>query len=82
MRREPIRLCMSSLAHGLPGGIQAQGMERRLMQARVSCSGGRTTACDPHALGGDQCGEQRGPNLKHSATKIYEFYAKLHVRST
>ena len=25
----------------------------------ASNSGGRTTACDPHALGGAQCGEQR-----------------------
>ena len=32
--------------------FQAQGMRRRPMQALVSCSGGRTTACDPHALGG------------------------------
>ena len=30
---------------------------------------GRITACDPHALGGDQCGEQRGPDLKHSTTR-------------
>ena len=59
-------LCMSSLAHGLPGGIQAQAMRRRPTQAWVSCSRGRITACDPHALRGDQCGEQRGPDLKHS----------------
>ena len=38
------------------------------MLALVSCSGGRTTACDPHALGGDHCGEQRGPDLEHSTT--------------
>ena len=25
---------------------------------------GPTTACGPHALGGDQCGEQRGSHLK------------------
>ena len=36
------------------------------MQAWVSCCGSRTTACDPRALGGDQCGERRGPDLKHS----------------
>ena len=29
---------------------------------------GWTTACDPHALGGDQRGEQRGPYLDHSTT--------------
>ena len=29
---------------------------------------GRATACDPHALGGDQCGEQRGPDLGYSTT--------------
>ena len=56
-------LCMSSSADRLPGG-----MRRRPMQAWVSCSGGRTPACDPHALGGEQCGEQRGPDLKHSRT--------------
>ena len=54
-------LCMNLLAHGLPRGIQAQGMRRRPMQALVSCSGCRTTACDPHALGGDQCGQHHGP---------------------
>ena len=35
------------------------------MQAWVSCSWSRTPDCDPHALGGDQCGEQRGPDHKH-----------------
>ena len=50
------------------------------MQAWVSCSGVRTTACDPHALGGDQCGEQRGPELKYSTTTVthgapYQFSA-------
>ena len=58
-----------SLAQRLPGGFQVQGMRRRPMQAWVSCSGGRTTACDLHALGGAQRGEQRGPDLKHSETK-------------
>ena len=38
------------------------------MQAWVSCSGGWSTACDPHALGGAQCGEQRGPNREHIST--------------
>ena len=38
------------------------------MQVWVSCSGGRTTASDPHPLGGDQCGEQRGPDLQHRTT--------------
>ena len=33
------------------------------MQAWVTSSGGRTTVCDPHGLGGDQCGEQLGPDL-------------------
>ena len=59
-------LCLSSLEHRLPGGIQAQGMRRRPMQAWVSCSGG--TVCDPHALVGAPCGEQRGPDLEHSET--------------
>ena len=31
-------------------------------ETRVSCSGSRTTACDPHAVGGAQCGEQRRPS--------------------
>ena len=38
------------------------------MQAWVSCFGCRRTACDPQALGGAQCGEQRGPDHKHSET--------------
>ena len=49
---------------GLPEGIQGTG--RRQMQASVSCSGGRRTTRDPHAMGGDQRGEHRGPDLKHS----------------
>ena len=36
----------------------------------LSCSGGRTTACGPHALGGAQCGEQREPDFKHSETQV------------
>ena len=28
--------------------------------------GSDKSACDPHAMGGDQCGEQRGPDVKHS----------------
>ena len=51
-------------------GIQAQGMRRRPRQALVSCSGGRTTACDPHTFGGDPCGEQRGPGLKHHNNRL------------
>ena len=26
-------------------------------------------SCDPHTLGGDQCGEQRGPDLERSTTQ-------------
>ena len=59
---------MISVAHSVPGGIQARGMRRRPLQAWVSRSGGRTPACDPHALGGAQCGEQRRPDLKHIKT--------------
>ena len=40
-------------------------MPRRRMQAWVSCSGGRTTAGDPHEQRGEQC----GPDLERSATK-------------
>ena len=47
---------MSSLARGLPGGIQAQGMRRQPMQACLLW--GRTAACDPHALG---CGSTVDP---------------------
>ena len=39
------------------------------MQASVSCYEGRKTACDPHTLGCDQSGEQRGPDFKHSEMK-------------
>ena len=59
---------MSSLAHRMRREIQAQGMRRGPMLAWVSCSGGWTTACDRHALGGDQGGEQRGPDLERSTT--------------
>ena len=48
--------------------FRLSGIRRRPTQAWVSCSGRRTTGCDPHALGGDQCGEQRCPELKHSTT--------------
>ena len=41
---------------------------------------GRKTACDPHALGGDQCGEQRGSDLMHSTTQHGSiFFAALSV---
>ena len=63
---------MNSLEHWLPGGIPAQGMRRRPMQASVSCFRRRTTACDLHVLGGAQCGEPRGPDLQHSETKTCE----------
>ena len=44
-------LRMSSRAHGLPGGTQVPGVKNcRPLQALVSCSGSRTTACDPDAL--------------------------------
>ena len=59
-------LCTKSLAHGLPRGIQAQGMRHAADEGFVCRSGGRTTACEPHALGGAQCGEQRGSDMKHS----------------
>ena len=34
--------------------------------------GGRTTACDPHALVGGRCGGRRGPDLKHSTTRAQD----------
>ena len=40
------------------------------MQAWVSCSGSRITACDLHAQGGDQCDEQRGPDLEYRTTTV------------
>ena len=62
-------LFVSSLAHELPGGIQAQDRRRRPMQAWVSCSGGRTTACDPHAfLVAISVVSSVASYLKHSAT--------------
>ena len=60
---------MNPLAHRLSGGIQAQGVRRRPMQAWVSCSGGRTTACDP-ALCGARYGEQGGPDLQQNTTML------------
>ena len=64
-----------------PVGSSEQGMRSRPMQAWVSCSVGRTTACDPRALGGDQCGEQRSPNLKHSGTETRGVLRNVRVRS-
>ena len=52
----------------LPGGIQAQGMRRRPMQVWVSCSGSRLPVVHTPWVG-DQCGEQRDPDLNHSTTK-------------
>ena len=46
-----------SLAEEAARRNAGSGREQASMQAWVS--GRRTTACDPHALGGDQCGEQR-----------------------
>ena len=51
--------------HEFSGALAARsnsfsGHEKAPMQAWVSCSGCRTPAFDPHALGGAQCGEQRG----------------------
>ena len=43
----------------------------RVCETRVSCSGRRTTAVDPRALGGAQCGEQRGPDLEHSGANMW-----------
>ena len=43
--------------------LKARGGGR--CRPRSLALGVRTTACDPHALDGDQCGEQRGSDLKH-----------------
>ena len=53
----------------LPGGIQAQGMGGRCRLGSPCCVD-RTTTCEPRASGGDQCGEQRGPDLQHSTTTL------------
>ena len=42
-------LCANFLAHGLPGGIQAQDMRHAPDGGLVSCHGGRTPACDTDA---------------------------------
>ena len=44
-------------------------MRRRRADAGLGSPplGGRTSACDPTALGGALCGQQGGPDLKHSA---------------
>ena len=59
---------MHSLAHGLPGGMQAQGKSRRCRPGSLALGVGQPLVY-PHALGGAQCGEQRGPDHKHSQTK-------------
>ena len=43
-----------------------------MCETPVSCAGSRPTACDPHALGGSQCGDQRRPDLEHSELKNTE----------
>ena len=46
-------------------------MRRRPMQAWVSCSGGRTTACDPHALGGRRSFKSKnGISEDHSKANV------------
>ena len=70
-------LCTNSLAHGLPGGIQAQNMRRAADAGLVFCSAGRTTACDPHYLGGDQRGD-RGPVLLATLTRFLDSRALDH----
>ena len=60
-----------SLAHRLPGGIQAQGHEKaggRCRPGSLALGVGQLPV-NPHALGGHQC-EQRGPDLKHNDKKI------------
>ena len=68
----------TSSGHELSGGIQAQDMTRWPMQAWVWCSVRRRTACDPHALGGDQCGEQRAPcttsMVRSRSPRIFSIY--------
>ena len=68
-------LCMSPLAHRLPGGVQAQGMSFVADASLGLALGDRTTACAPHVLGGDQYGEKRCPDLKHSTTQALEMEA-------
>ena len=63
-------LCTSSLAHRLSGGIQTQGMRDRRCRRGSLALGGRPTACDPHVLGGAQCGEQRGTDHKSTAIQV------------
>ena len=63
----------SGLFVSLPWGLGAArrnsvpGHEKAADACLRSCSEGRTTACDPHALGGDQCGDQRGSHLEHNS---------------
>ena len=66
-------LCTNSLARVLPGGSQAQGMRRRPMQALVSCPGGRTTACDPHA----RVGNKSTHTHQHSSRHKYHTHTKI-----
>ena len=58
-------MCTNPLAHWRPGNSSPECV-RHCGRCRAGLLlWGRTTACDPHALGGAQCGEQRGPDLKH-----------------
>ena len=41
----------------------------RVFETCVSCSGCGLSTCDPHALGGAQCGEQRRPTESTSNTQ-------------
>ena len=48
-----------------------QPLNRQLRPTSFSfLSGSRTTACDPHTLGGNHFGEQRGVDKKHSTTTL------------
>ena len=47
------------------------------MQAWVSYSGGRTSACDPR---GDRCGEQRGPDQKHNNNNYDSEHVTQHAQ--
>ena len=62
-----VGLCTSSLVHRFLEKCRLRARGRRPMQAWVSCSGRRITACGPHALVGDPC-----PDLKHGTTRPSE----------
>ena len=62
-------LCVNSVAHLLPVGIPGSGHEKAADAGLGPLAqGAGQVLVIHHALGGGQCGEQRGPDLRYSTT--------------